>query len=56
MDNNNINYDNNLGINPMIAGFVGGAIAVGAASLINFAKKKIKEKREKGNIEIRHER
>lgn len=54
--NNSINYDNSVGISPMVAGFIGGAIAVGCASLINFAKKKIKEKRERGNIEIRHER
>lgn len=57
MNENNINYDNvNAGINPFVAGFIGGAVAVGAASLINLVKKKIREKRERGNIEIRHER
>jgi len=49
MDNNNINYNNNVRINPMMSGYIGGVIAVVEAvvilSLIRFAKRKIKEKR-----------
>lgn len=56
---NNVNYDvnTNVGINPMLGGFIGGLAAIGVVKLVRVVGKAIKEKREKGGgIEIHHER